>query len=162
MVWVTSTEVAKRVPALSQDGDFSTDADYPPTKNQVEELIGEAEAELSAAFNRAGFDTATMTSNGVLFAQRIVSTFVAALLLRDYDSSGFDETTIGQDAIQRWEDRIQDIALHPAGYQAYFESTSSDDVAQFSGHVLDNDKSLTIANGDFDPREPAKGGGFEL
>lgn len=154
--YASTSDIAARLPYRTIDSNSK------PTSTQVGQWITEAEAMLTAALDTCQITTPVTNSNGIELLKSWACDYAEGRTRMAYANSGGDGgNDDGKDLIENFKELIDKILDNPTMYSAMFNAGDAEASSRrVRGYVLDNDDSVSISNGDFEPTFTKSGENF--
>ncbi len=144
--WGTLANVQARLTYKTIDGSSN------PTSTQVTTWLDEAEAFLKTALTAIGLTT-TYSGNPALVLGKWANDYVEGRVRMAWASADGDPSnTDGQDLVEKFNERIEDILNKPDRYADLLGVSSATASSSFlRAYVTHNSDNKSISNGDFVP-----------
>ena len=145
--YVTSAQIAAKMPYRT----FTATSE--PSTSNIDDWIGEAEAVLNGQLSAAQIGAPVTSAEGIKILRAWVSDAVIGTIRQAFAQAGGDPNNeAGLAQIERFNDRLIDIANNPARYYSMLVggSTATSN-RQFKSHVTDHPDGKSVAAGDFEP-----------
>lgn len=145
MAYVTTAQVVAHLPYRTIDGSSS------PSTTDIDGWIDEAEAVLNGALSAAQIVAPVTSANGVKICRAWVTDAVVGTLRMAFAAAGGDpNNNAGQDQLDKFNDRINEIINNPQRYAMILGGGAGTTASrQLRSHVTDNLDGKTAA--DFEP-----------
>ena len=147
MAYATVDQVQKRNPYRC------INATSEPAIEDVQEWLDEAEALVDGVLATIGVSTPVTATAGIRIIRNKIITYVAGLVQQAYAHSGGDGGNVdGNDFVEAWEAWLESLLNDSVNWARIFGGgTLGSGNVQLRSHTTNNQDSLTVSNGDFEP-----------